>query len=182
MAHVAKMDLHVRPALAGTTIEEGRLVRLTASGLRNDLPTALFAASGTHLNVYVAFFPPDNFSRPTPDFMYTAPWYTSQSILTGTWGNDEQTGTFYSEGLSIRNAPVMTSGMFLQARRGGIYHVTSGCVVDSANIKVVGNLVKVSDDGTGRWEYTASESAAIGKVVDYNPEGTLYTFELGFDS
>ena len=181
MAHVSKMDLHVRPALAGTTIQEGRLVRLVASGLRNDLPTALLAASGTHLNVYVAFVPPDDFSRPTPDFMYTAPWYNTLSE-TGTWGLNEQTATFRYEGLSTYENPTMVSGMFLQARRGGIYQVPSGCVVDSASIKVVGNLVKVSDDGTGRWEVTTSESSAIGKVVDYNPEDTSYTFELGFDS
>lgn len=181
MAHVSKMDLHVRPALAGTTIQEGRLVRLAASGLRNDLPTALLAASGTHLNVYVAFVPPDNFSRPTPNSMYTANWYSTLNQDSG-WGLNEQTDTFRYQGLSTYENPTMVSGMTLLARRGGIYEVPSGCVVVGANVKAVGNLVKVSDDGTGRWEYTATESAAIGKVVDYNPSTETYTFELGFDS
>lgn len=179
MAHVSKMDLHVRPTVAGTSIQEGRLVRIVASGLRSDLPTALLASSGTILNVYVAFVPPDDFSRPTPDFMYTAPWYNTLSESSG-WGLNEQTATYRYEGLSIYENPTATSGMLLQARKGGEYEVPSGCVVPSANLKVVGNLVKVSDDGTGRWEYTASESVAIGKVVDYNPEKESYTFELGF--
>jgi hypothetical protein len=181
MAHVAKLSLHVRPAVTGEQIQEGRLVRLTASGLRRDLPTALLAASGVHLNVYVAFAPPDDFARPTDTNMYTAPWYSVMKE-SDAWGVNKQAGTFLYEGLSLQDNPIMGSGYLVQAHKGGIYHVPSGCVVDSTEIKVVGNLVKVSDDGTGRWEYTASEAAAIGKVVDYNPEGTLYTFELGFDS
>jgi hypothetical protein len=177
MAHVAKLDGLVRPSVAGESIQEGRLVRLVASGLRNDLPTALLATSGTTMNVYVAFVPPDNFARPTPDFMYTAPWYNTLQE-TGTWGNNEQTATFRYEGLSVYENPTAVSGMYLQARRGGIYHVPSGCVVVSANLKVVGNLAKVSDDGTGRFEYTSSETGAVAKVVDYNPENENYTFEF----
>lgn len=179
MAHVAKNDLHVRPAVAGADIVEGLLVRLTASGA-SDLPIALPAASTSHLNVYVAFFPPDNFSRPTPVGMYKANWYGVSDSNTG-WStqiNESQ----YLVGPSVTENPVVASGMKLQARRGGIYHVANGVVVESASAKVVGNLVKVAADGSGKWEYTATEADAIGKVVDYSPEAGVYTFELGFDS
>lgn len=179
MAHVAKNDLHVRPAIAGIDIAEGLLVRLTASGT-SDLPVALPAASATHLNVYVAFFPPDDFGRPTPVGMYKANWYSVLDTNSGwiTQSNESQ----YVVGPSVTENPVVASGMKLQARRGGIYHVADTVVVESASAKVVGNLVKVAADGSGKWEYTATENDAIGKVVDYNPEGGIYTFELGFDS
>lgn len=177
MAHVSKIDLHVRPSVAGESLPEGRLVRLIASGLHDDLPTARLAASGTRLNVYVAFAAPDNFARPTPSAMYTAT-RNANFYETSAWGNFTETDTFYRVGISTLEDPTMASGYVMLARRGGIYEVASGCVVTSSNLQVVGNLVKVSDDGTGRWEYTTVESSAIAKVVDWNPETQRYTFEF----
>lgn len=176
MAHEAKLSLVAKPAVAGQSIEEGRLVSLTSSGLHEDLPTALYAASGTSLNVFVAFQPSDNFSRPTPASMFTA-LRTSQFYETNPWQNAQENGPFYWAGPSTFDDPTLASGYSLLAKLGGIYTVASGCVVDSANIRVVGNLVKVADDGTGRWAYTASETGAIGRVVDWNPDLWLYTFE-----
>ena len=176
MAHEARLSVTVKPAVVGeANLQEGRLIRLTVSGVRDDLPVARFASSGTTINVYVAFVPPDTFSRPTPSQNYIAPrlatFYEGNA-----WGDNVETGTFYNVGASTLEDPVAVSGWGILAKLGGAYHVSSGCVVDSANIKIVGNLVKVSDDNTGRWEYTASESAAIGRVIDYDTAG-IYTFE-----
>lgn len=177
MAHEAKLSLFSVPSVAGETIEEGRLVRLVASGIRNDLAVAKLAASGTTINVYVAFAAPDNFSRPTPGQVYTAPsrtqWYESDS-----WGNPTQTDTWYFQGLSTFEAPIIASGYVMLAKREGTYTVTSGCVISSASIQTVGNLVKVADDGTGRWDVTTLEANAIGTVVDYDPALLTYTFRL----
>lgn len=181
MAHEAKLSLYSVPAVAGQAIEEGRLVRLTASGLRNDLPTALPAASGTTINVYVAFAPPDNFSRPTPGSVYTAAptsYWLENQVAGPSWGNQTQTDTWFFQGLSTFEAPLLGSGYLVLAKREGVYTVTSGCVVAGSNIQVVGNLVKVADDGTGRWDSTTVESSAIGTVVDYDPALNTYTFRL----
>lgn len=181
MAHVAKNDIHVRPAVAGASMTEGLLVRLVASGA-TDLPIAVPATASTHLNVYVAFFPPDDFDKPALTSMYTANWYNAMSV-NGSFQdltNVSQTLNFVSP--SLTENPVIASGYKMQARRGGIYHVGSGVVVDAANIKVVGSLVKTAADNSGKWEYTATETDAIGKVVDYDASTGTYTFELGFDS
>lgn len=176
MAHEAKLSINVRPAVAGAIIQEGRLVNLTVSGVREDLPTAVLAVSGTRLNTYVAFAPPDNFGRPTPSTLYGAT-RTSTFYESSAWGNFTETDTFYRTGLSTLENPYMVSGYGLLAKSGGIYIVPSGCVVVSSNLKVVGNLAKVSDDGTGRFEYTTTESIAIAKVVDWDPSTENYTFE-----
>jgi hypothetical protein len=177
MAHEAKLSTNVRAAVAGATIQEGRIVNLTVSGVREDLPTAVLAVSGTRFNTYVAFVPPDNFGRPTPGTLYG-------SVRTGTlyessaWGNFTETDTFYRTGLSTLENPYLVSGYGLLAKAGGIYTVPSGCVVVSSNLKVVGNLAKVADDGTGRFEYTTTDSLALAKVVDYDPATESYTFEF----
>ena len=176
MAHEAKLSLNVRPAIAQSLIQEGRLVSLIASGVRDDLPSAVLATSGVRLNTYVAFIPPDNFSRPTPSTLFTAP-RTSTFYETGTWGNFVETDTFYRVGPSTLENPFLTSGWGLLAKDKGVYTVPSGCVVTSASLKIAGTLVKVSDDNTGRWEATLLESVAIGKVVDWEPSLDLYTFE-----
>lgn len=178
MAHVAKNDLHVRASIAGTDIREGTLVRLTASGT-SDLPIALPAASSTHLNVYVAFFAPDDFARPTSADMYKASWY---SVLDQSSWNEGVTGTRYPLGPSITENPLIASGYKMLARKGGIYQVNADVVVDNALAKIGGNLVKVASDGSGKWEYSATEADAIGKVVEFDSALGVYTFELGFDS
>lgn len=181
MAHESKLSLTSKPAVAGVAIQEGRLVQIVASGLKQDLPTALLATSGVYLDIYVAFVPPDDFSRPTPASMYTA-GSPSTFYENGAWGNFLETDTFYRTGLSTLENPVLASGYGLLAKSYGIYIVPSGCVVASADLQVVGTLVKVSDDNTGRWQTAANQAnpqlGAIGRVVDYDPALQNYTFEM----
>lgn len=177
MAYIARLSRLAKGAVAGQTIQEGRLVSLTSSGLYNDLPTALLAASGVYKNVYVAIVPPDNFARPTPAVMYTARDRDVIYESTG-WSNAPETGPFYHEGLSTLENPFLASGYILQAHTGVTVTVPSGCTVPTSNLQVVGNLVKVSDDGTGRFEYTTNQAIAIGVVEDYDPALQTYTFEV----
>lgn len=177
MAHEARLALLVRPAVAGVTIREGQLIRLTASGLKDDLPTALLATSGIRLNVYVAMAAPDNFARPTPGAMYRA-GRTGTFYENGNWQDFQETDTFYYQGLSTYAEPTLVSGYLVRACRDGIFTVPSGVTTDNASLRTVGNLVKVADDNTGRWDYTADESVAIAKVVDWEPSLGNYTFEL----
>jgi hypothetical protein len=176
MAHESILSNTVNPAVAGVIIQEGRLVQLVASGLKADLPTALLAASGTRLNVFVAFAAPDNFSRPTPGALYSA-GSTSQYYENGTWSNFTETDTFYRMGLSTLENPILASGYSLLAKLGGVYTVPSGCVIDSAALRVVGALAKVSDDGTGRFEVTTNETVVVARVRDFDPSLLNYTFE-----
>jgi len=178
MAHIARLSESVRGAVAGELIQEGRLVRLTVSGVRNDLPVAMLAASGTTRNVYIAMVPPDDFARPTPATMYSAGFSTTLRE-SGSWGDFVETNTFYRVGLSTLENPFMPSGYLLQAHRETVVTVPSGCVVANASLKTVGSLAKVSDDGTGRFEYTTSDSVAVARVVDWEPSLDQYTFEFG---
>lgn len=178
MAYVNQASKWVKPAVSGELIQEGRLVRLAASGVHNDLEVALLAASGTTKNVYVAFVPPDNFPRPTPSDFYNNP----QSIVTlnelGTFGDFTETKTFYHVGLSTLENPFMPSGYLLQAHRDTTVTVPSGCVIDTANLRINGALAKVSDDGTGRFQLTTVDLTAVARTVDWNPATLEYTFEI----
>ena len=139
----------------------------------------MLAASGTTKNVYVAMVPPDTFSRPTPDFMYLARNLDTMAESASLFGDYvDPAATWYRVGLSTLENPFAPSGYLLQAHQDTIVSVPSGCIVASANLKIVGNLAKVSDDGTGRFEYTTTDSVAVAKVVDWNPEMDLYTFEV----
>jgi hypothetical protein len=127
--------------------------------------------------VYVAFAPEDSFARPTPASVYAAGWKTTiYGDTSSNWGNFVETDTMYRVGLSTLENPFLPSGYVVKALKGSTVTVPSGCVVDSVQVRVVGNFVKVADDGTGRWEYTASQTAAIGEVVDYDPSTNYYTF------
>ena len=179
MAHVNTASRWIRPAVAGELIQEGRLVRLAASGVHNDLAVAMLAASGTSKNVYVAFVPPDNFPRPTPVQFYNNPAGIVTLNETGTFGDFvEANTTFYHAGLSTLENPFMPSGYLLQAHQDTIVSVPSGCIVANASLKTVGSLAKVSDDGTGRFELTTNDAVAVAKVVDWNPSTDMYTFEV----
>ncbi len=171
MAFVSRLSDYVGGGVAVVNILEGKLVTVAASGGRelSNLPNVSLAASGTSYPIFVAFAAPDNFPRPVNSLNYTAS-YTAlirSDINTG-WGNPVDTYTMYREGLSSLEAPTLTSGMLVQLHRGGSYTLTSGCWVDSADIKVNNALVKVADDGTGRFAYTTSASAAIGFVEEYD--------------
>lgn len=179
MAHEAKLSSTVVAAVAGISVQEGRLVQLNASGVHNDLPIASFAASGTQRNVYVAFAAPDNFSRPTPATLYTA-GNTGSFYENGAFGTSfSETDTFYYNGLSTQENPMLASGYVMLAKKGGVYIVPSGCIVTNTGLRVNGALAKVSDDGTGRFELTTNDAVAIARVRDWEPSLDLYTFETG---
>jgi len=162
-------------------ILEGCLVTATVSGGRvgSDLPNVVLAASGVVYPVYVAFAAPDNFPRPVNSLNYTANFQTTirSDINTG-WGNPIDTFTMYREGISSLEAPVLASGMLVRILRGGTYTLTSGCWVDSSAIKVNQALVKVADDGTGRFDVTTSQANAVGFVEVYDSARNYLTVTL----
>lgn len=176
MAYVSRLSDVVKPGVVGESLQEGKAVRVTTSGVHNDLPVLMTATSGEVSNVYVLFQAVDNFERPTDAGLYTANWNASISRTTG-FGNPVDTNkTYYRVGKSTLWDPTLLSGELGQAHRGGTYAVPEGAYVDSANIKVPGNKIKVSN--LGRWEYTSSESDAVGVVDEYNTANSVLIFTL----
>src|SRR6185436_19804920 len=176
MAWIAVESHTTLGAVAGQSITEGCLVELSASGLHKDLPTAMLAASGA-LNVFVAIVPPDNFPRPTFESMFQYPDYPGSVISPlqaspNLYWSERQ----YRVGPSLFEEPVALSGWKLQLHKGGAYTVTSGCFIDTANIRLAGKLVRPAGDGTGRFEYTATAAQAIGYVREYR--GGMLTVQL----
>lgn len=165
MAHIAMSSHFVTGAVAGETFLEGSLVELHASGVRNELPVAMLAASGAR-NVFVALVPPDTFPRPTPADLYTAPWYQSidarnaEEFLI----DSGQRGPYYNIGPSMLLEPTIASGWKVQCHRGGAYTLTANNFVDTAAIRVVGALV--SWNGT---KVIQSDTAVVGFVREYRP-------------
>lgn len=170
MAFVSRLSDYVGQGVAAQEIAEGMLVTTTISGTRGNLPNVVVAASGTVRPVFVAFVPPDNFARPVNSLQYTA---TELAVLrsdlnTGWNLNQTDTYTMYRIGLSNLEAPTLVSGMLVQLHRQGTYTLTSGNFISSAQIKVNGALVKVADDGTGKFAYTTNNSVAVGFVEEYD--------------
>ena len=176
MAYISRLSDYVRGGVAQDTILEGKLVTISTSGVRaNELPNVRLAASGA-FPVFVAIVPPDDFPRPTNSEMYTATNLGTLRSDTNTgWQNPVESYTFYRQGLSTFEAPTLTSGMLVQLHRGGTVTVTSGCWLDSANIKVNGSLVKPATDGTGRFEYTNTRADSIGFVEEYDGKRNYLT-------
>ena len=170
MAFVSRLSDYVAQGVAGTTILEGLLVTTTVSGVRGTLPNVQLAASGTIRPVFVAFVPPDNFARPVNSLQYTA---TDLAVLRSdinTGWNLTQTDqyTMHRIGLSNLEAPTAVSGMLVQLHRKGTYTLTSGNWIASDSLKVAGALVKVADDGTGKFALTTDQSVAVGFVEEYD--------------
>jgi hypothetical protein len=161
-----------RQGVASTTIMEGRAVVVGASGVRNDLPNVSYAAANTTQGVYVAFFPPDNFPRPTLRDMYTAPYKQTYNVNnTALYGDPSLTQTVDLVPRSQWKEPLAYSGELVALHWGKI-GITSGCFVASADIKVPGNKVKVA--ASGLFEYTAS-NYVVGEVDRYDAmTDTLY--------
>lgn len=172
MAYISRMsDLVLGGIVADPSIVEGTLVTISTSGVTalNSLPAVRIAASGTVYPVFVAMAAPDNFPRPTNSLMYTSTYQqTIRSDVNTGWGNPVDSYTFYRQGLSTLENPVLTSGMLVQLHRGGTVTLTSGNWISTANIKVPGAKVAVADDGTGRFKYTTLQSEAIGFVQEYD--------------
>lgn len=176
MAYVSRLSDVVRGVVAGANMQEGLAVRLTQSGLLNELPVAELATAGETTNVFVLMAAVDDFPRPTPAGMYTAPAvrkFPINSAYTEPLRTNEQT---YEVGMSVLWNPTIPSGARALAHRGGTYAVPSGAFIDSANIRVPGNKVKVGTNG--RWEYTAIETDAVGYVEEYNTQNEVLIFTL----
>jgi hypothetical protein len=164
MAYVSTKSETVVGSVAGESIMEGRAIVIGASGLRNDLPVATYAPAGT-TTVFLAIIPPDRFPRPTPVGMYNAPESVTFSQFGMTLGELTTDYLFYRIGPSQMEEPTAASGWLLQAHTDGMYTITSGCYVDSANIRLIGSKIRVT--GSGRFEYTASGTDAVGYVREY---------------
>lgn len=165
-------SLRSRQGVAAETIVEGRAVVVGASGVRNDLPNVTYATANTELGVYVAFFPPDNFPRPTIADYYTAPYIQSYNVNNAAlYGDPTLTQTQYLVPRSQWKEPSTYSGELIALHHGKI-GITSGCFVSSANIQVPGSKIKVA--ASGLFEYT-SGTYAVGEVDRYDAQTeTLY--------
>lgn len=164
--------LRSRQGVAAQTIVEGRAVVVSASGVRNDLPNVSYATENATTGVYVAFFPPDNFPRPTIADFYTAPFKQTYDVNNAAlYGDPTLTQTQYLVPRSQWKEPSVYSGELVALHHGKI-GITTGCFVDTADIRVPGNLIKVA--ASGLFDYTSS-SHAVGEVDRYDAQtGILY--------
>lgn len=166
MAHISILD-DAQGAVAGQDLVEGRMVSLSASGLHHDLPTALYAASGTTKDVYMVFVSPDQFPRPTYNGMFAYPDTMSLNPRDAT--NRYKTTDYeygWLIGPSVLPTPTAQSGWKVQLHRGGMYKLLSGEFNDSAGIKAAGAKVRVG--ASGILEYDSTGANAIGSVREYN--------------
>jgi hypothetical protein len=180
MAYVAMGGTHVTGGVAGEDVLEGCAVQMSPSGLHADLPTVMLAASGS-VNVFVALMPPDRFPRPTTKDMFKRnsvnTWNTNEG-----WVSDleefnidtGQRGPFYLVGPSLLEAPIIYSGWMVQLHKGGAYTLTSGCFVDSTNIRRNGATVQVG--ASGKFQYGTSN--VVGYVREYNARFNRLTIVL----
>lgn len=180
MAYVSRLADYVRGGVVGEALTEGMAVRLTTSGtgVRNELPVIMKATSAQVNGVGIVIVPPDDFPRPTDSTMYTATNRAVQTPNAATgWSDPYRTRTLYSVGKSTLWNPTLASGELGLVMRGGTFAVPSGLFVQSANIKIPGNMIKASAT-TGLWEYTATESEAVGIVEEYNAVNQVLIFSL----
>lgn len=175
MAFVSKLSDNVRPGVVGETLQEGRAVQATQSGVRNELTVWMTATANATKNVYCLMATPDRFQRPTLAGMYTAPMLTQlpQANNINNWQLPMESGVYYLKGKSTFENPTLTSGELGQGHRGGTYAVPSGAFIDSVGIKVPGALVRVGV--SGMWQVTTNEAEAVGIVEEYQTlNGHLY--------
>lgn len=174
MAFQTRLSDVVIGGVVGESIQEGRAVKMTNSGIHQDLPILMLADTDSMAGVFCLLAVPDQFSRPTRADLYKAPWYTTQPKTTG-YLDPTDAYTMYRVGKSVLWNPTITSGELGQAHRGGSYAVQSGAYVMSAGIRVPGSLVKVT---TGRWDTTTDETKAVGRVDKYDPTLDILCFTL----
>jgi hypothetical protein len=157
-----------RQGVASSTIVEGRAVVVGASGIRNDLPNVTYASANVRYGVFIAFFPPDMFPRPTYADWYTAPMEQSYNLNDGSlYGDPILEKKMYLVPRSMWREPVMYSGELVALHQGKI-GVTSGCFISSADIKVPGAGVAVG--ASGLLTYTTNDSYKIATVDRYQPD------------
>lgn len=177
MAYVSRLSDVSRGVVVSANFQEGLAVKLGAAGTTHtDLPLASLATAGEKTNVFILIAAPDNFARPTRKDYYTAPSTTVMDRNTGYADPIRNLGDQYLVGMSVLWNPTIPSGALATAQRGGTYAVPSGAFVDSADIKVPGNKIKVG--ASGRWEYTAVETDAVGYTEEYNTANSVLIFTL----
>lgn len=177
MAYVARLADYVRGGVIGEEMQEGLAVRLTTSGagLRNELPVIMKASQNNVNQVGIVFKNPDDFARPTLAGMYTAPSRVVFNQNTG-FSDPIRTETNYLVGKSVLWNPTLVSGELGLMMRGGTFAVPSGAYIMSENILVPGNMIRVGTGGL--WEYTATESQAVGIVEEFNVINQVLIFTL----
>lgn len=157
-----------RQGVAASTIVEGRAVVVGASGVREDLPNVTYASANTLHGVFIAFFPPDNFPSPTYEDWYTVPGTKNYNLNDGgLYGDPIFDKKQYLVKRSMWKEPQMVSGELVALHQGKI-GITTGCFVDSANIKVPGARVAVG--ASGLLTYTTTDSHTIATVERYQPD------------
>jgi hypothetical protein len=175
MAYVSRLADYVRGGVVGESIIEGQAVKMTTSGVRADLPVLMKASQNQTKNIGILIKGPDDFARPTLEGMYTAPAQVTQNWNTG-FTTPVRTETSYLVGKSVLWNPTLVSGELGLMMRGGTFAVPSGVYIMSANIRVPGNMIRVGTGGL--WEYTATESEAVGFVEEYQPALDVLIFTL----
>jgi len=164
MAYMSRLSDYVRSCVAGEAIQEGKPIRLTTSGVRNELPVAMLAQANQVTGVFVAMVPPDDFARPTDSIMYTA----GGKLTVNKWANYNDpvhSRTIYDVGRSALWNPTLASGELTQAHRGCTVALPAGTFTDVTAIRVPGSLIAV---GAGVWVTTTNEAIAVGFVEEYN--------------
>jgi hypothetical protein len=177
MAYVSRLADYVRGGVVGESILEGLAVVLTTSGagLHGELPVLLKASQNQVGNIGILIKGPDDFTRPTLEGMYTAPSVQVQNWNQG-FTTPVRTEVSYQVGKSVLWSPTLVSGELGLFMRGGTFAVPSGAYIMSANIRVPGNMIRVGTGGL--WEYTATESQAVGYVEEYQPALDVLIFTL----
>lgn len=175
MAYVSRLADYARGGVVGEDMAEGTAVKMTVSGLRADLPVFMKASTNQTKNIGILIKGPDDFSRPTRAGMYIAPAHRVVNFNSG-FSTPVHTDTFYDVGKSVLWNPTLVSGELGVMMRGGTFAVPSGLFIDSANIRVPGNMIRVGSDAL--WEYTATESQAVGFVEEYNTTNDVLIFTL----
>lgn len=182
MAYVSMGSSTVMGGVAGESMQEGRAVVFSASGLHRDLPTVLLASAGD-TDVYVVLATPDMLPRPTLPGMFTYQnEFTGWSDLgaglpdpreaTEDYLNYNDQRLRYNVGPSVMSNPTISSGWKVQIHKGGAYTLMSGCYVDSVGIKVQGAKVKVAASGRFTLASNVADSA-VATVREYRADGAL---------
>lgn len=160
-------------AVTDFDIVEGKAVKLSTSGLRNDLPRIVLATANDVQGVFVAFMPVDDFSRPTPRALYRAPYFVKRNDWNNNaYGDPVENQTWDRIPRSMWKEPTVYSGELVALHRG-VIGLTAGAFHDSAGIKVPGAMFRVG--ASGMWQVTATASEAVGIVRAYDSyNGVLY--------
>lgn len=177
MAYVSRLADYVRGGVVGEDMLEGTAVKLTTSGtgLHNELPVFMKASQNQVGNIGIVFMSVDDFPRPTLEGMYTAPALRTVNWNQG-YSNPVRTETQYQVGKSLLWNPTLVSGNLALFARGGTFAVPSGVYIMSANIRIPGSMIRVGTGGL--WEYTSTESEAVGFVEEYQPVNDVLIFTL----